>query len=179
MTPTRACIALVSVVALAILASACTSYRVRVDYDPATQFDGLRTYRWMEIQPLGDPRVDNALLRKRIVGAVDAELAKRGLSQSAADPDLLVVYHAAVSRQIDIETYSRDYGYRRRAYTDTYVREYDVGMLIIDLIQPDTNQLVWRGSGQARLHERATPAEREQRVRAAVAAILEKFPPDD
>jgi hypothetical protein len=170
---------LVCAIAATALVSACASYGVRTDYDPATRFEGLRTYRWMEIQQTDDPRVDNELMKERIMGAVDGELASKGMSATDADPDLLVVYHAAVQRVADIDTYTRGYGYRRRAYTSTYVREYDVGTLIIDLVQAETQQLVWRGSGQARLHERSTPAERDQRVRDVVAAILNEFPPGE
>jgi hypothetical protein len=179
MPPTEPARALVCAIAAAALVSACASYGVRTDYDPAAQFEGLRTYQWMEIQQTDDPRVDNELLKRRIMGAVDGELASKGLSRSDTAPDLLVVYHAAVQRVIDIDTYTRGYGYRRRAYSQTYVREYDVGTLIIDLIQAETQQLVWRGSGQARLHERTTPAERDQRVRDVVAAILKDFPPGE
>jgi hypothetical protein len=49
--------------------------------------------------------------------------------------------------------------------------------LLIDVIARDRENLIWRGSGQARVHERGTPEQRQERAQEAVEAILENFPP--
>ena len=60
---------------------------------------------------------------------------------------------------------------------DTYVREYDEGTLIIDIVDAGSNELVWRGAAQGEVNLAASPQEREQRAQDAVQRILEDFPP--
>ena len=117
-------------------------------------------------------------MRKRIVRAVDAELARRGLQLVDADPDLHVVYHAVIDGRVDLETVTHHRGYRTgTAQSTTRVREYEVGTLILDLVDAATDSLAWRGSGQARIGQNRTPEERDARVREVVAAILAEYPP--
>ena len=165
-----------------VLALACASYGVRTDYDLETDFSEFESYRWLEPPPARDPRLENDLIRKRIRRAVDDELAAKGLTpREAGEPDLFVTYHAIIERKVDIETTHYGYGYRRYGsrYSEVYAREYEVGTLIIDLVDADSRELVWRGSGQAQLNQDVSPERREQRVRAVVAAILADYPPKD
>ena len=129
-------------------------------------------------------RPASSLLRQRIVRAVNAELSAKGMREVAneADASLLVTEHINVEQKLRVNTTNYGYGYGRwgyygAGYTDTSVDQYEQGTLIIDFIDAKSKQLVWRGMAQSRLREMATPEEREARVRAAVSAILEKYPP--
>jgi len=163
----------------------CASYPVQTDYDPDIGFESLRTYSWLDArqEKTGDPRIDNDLLDRRVRRAVEAELDAKGYRKvEAAQADFALNYHLSVERQIDVQTYvdSPSYGYGwRGGYSNAYttVQEYDVGSLVIDIIRPGEERLIWRGATQARTHEKGTPEERDERAQAAVSAILAKFPP--
>lgn len=168
-----------------LLVIGCVSYPVETDYDPAIDFGVLKTYRWLPVEKdkTGDPRLDSDLLAARVQRAVDAALATKGYSKlESGSADFEITYHVGVERQVDVQTYIDSYprGYRYRSFpaqAHTTVREYEVGSLVLDVVSPSARQLIWRGSTQARITEDGTPEERDARARAAVDAILAKFPP--
>ena len=160
--------------------------KVTSDYDTDAHFAAYRTYEWTSPsqQSTGDPRLDNPFLDSRIRGAVEKQLADKGfMKDSAGRPDLLVVYHTAVRGKLDVTSVSNyTYGPRWGYYGGvpggtTYVREYDEGSLILDLIDASTRQLVWRGSAQAEIKENAGPREKQERINEAVRKIMKRFPP--
>ena len=171
---------------LGALAVGCATYDVAYDFDPQADFRRLGTYGWFPgPQPdTGDPRLDNTIVDSRIRAAVDTHLATKGYKKDFADKaDFLVAYHAAINHKLDIATVDRYYGPGPRwagmVVTDTTVREWDQGTLILDVVDRRSRKLLWRGSVQAQVTNRASPAERTERVRAAVAQMLEKFPPPE
>lgn len=176
---------LVCSTALAVLLAGCAGYPVETDYDPAVDFAGLRTYRWLAVERprTGDPRLDSDLLDGRVRRAVDTALATRGYTRVDGEgADFEVTYHVGVDKQVDVQTYVDSYprGYRwypGPSQTYTTVREYEVGSLVLDILSPASKQLIWRGATQARVTDDGTPQEREQRAHDAVGAILAKFPP--
>jgi hypothetical protein len=164
---------------------ACSGVRVTTDYDPSADFSDVSSYAWLDERSgvQGDRPDVSSLLDRRVRSAVDAELQSKGLSR--VDPSaakVLVTYHLGVESKLDVNTINSGYGYGRYGRyggisTTTTVSEYQEGTLLIDVVEPESKQLVWRGSGQARLREYATPEQREQRISEAVKQILEDFPP--
>lgn len=176
--------------ALCALTLACSGIAVDHDYDPSADFASLQTWAWLpHAGKSGDPRLDNALLDSRIRAAVESELAAKGYTRaSSGKPDFQVTYHVSVEGKLDVDTVYRDYprggygrvGYRRGGwgYTETRVREYDEGTLLIDVLHAGSGALLWRGSGVATVQEESTPEKRTKRINAAVKKILERFPPN-
>ena len=160
---------------------ACTSFPVETDYDPLVQFSELHRYAWLEREKTGDPRVDNDLLDGRIHRAVDAVLKAKGYETAALGAaDFAITYHLGTELKIDVQTYVDPYPYRWQAgpwHAYTTVREYDVGSLVLDIVNASEKRLIWRGTTRAVVELQGTPEEREARARAAVEAILAKFPP--
>jgi hypothetical protein len=164
---------------------ACSGIRVTTDYDPNADFSDVRSYAWLDENSgvQGDRPDVASLLDRRVRSAVDSELQGKGIAavdRSAAK--VLVTYHLGVESKLDVNTINSGYGYGRYGRyggisTTTTVHEYQEGTLLIDVIDPETKQLVWRGSGQARLRDYSTPEQREQRVKEAVKEILADFPP--
>jgi hypothetical protein len=167
---------------------ACSGIRVTTDYDPKADFSHVRSYAWIDERSgvEGDRADVTSLLDRRVRSAIDAELQHKGIAlvdKSAAK--VLVSYHLGVETKLDVNTINTGYGgYGYRGYgryggisSTTTVSEYQEGTLLIDVIDPAAKQLVWRGSGQARIRQRSTPEERKARIDEAVKEILEKFPP--
>jgi hypothetical protein len=61
--------------------------------------------------------------------------------------------------------------------TTTYVRQYEEGTLVLDIVNAKSNQLMWRGSAQAEINRQLKPEEREKRLQEAIGKILAQFPP--
>lgn len=185
---------LLSLTLASLLSLGCSTLRVSSDFDPEADFSSLSTYAWKSTaQPeTGDPRLDNSLLDQRIRRSVDAELANRGFEKTeSGQPTFLIGYHAAIEGKLDVQTINDYYGYGAgwgwnygmgpgagwRGSPETHVRQYDDGTLIIDVSDPATEKLIWRGSGQGELDENRTPEQRDAEVAETVGKILESFPP--
>lgn len=54
---------------------------------------------------------------------------------------------------------------------------YEEGTMVIDLIRPKTNHMVWRGTARYDLTDVTTPDERIQLIQRLVRIIMAKFPP--
>ena len=168
-------------ITVVVLLNGCSSMRITSDYDPQTNFAGLRTFDWLsrEQQPTGDPRVDNSLIDTRIRRAVEAQLDSNGFQKrDRKKPDFLVTYHAFLDTKLDFSrTNERSrYGGRERG-GQVYVRQYEQGTLMLDVIHPTTKELMWRGIAEAVVNPYSTPEKSEKKIREAVRRILERFPP--
>lgn len=162
----------------------CSRVTVTTEHDPSASFSGLQTYAWRPgpQQAVGDPRFDSTLINQRVRAAIDRVLASKGYRAAATGttPDFLVGYHAVVRRKTSSQTINRWYGYRAggwRGGPQTTAHDYDQGTLLIDIIDPATMQLLWRGTGTGAVEPQASPETREQRINDAVERILADFPP--
>ena len=182
-------IALLVSVAISLLAG-CSTVKVHSDYDPAVDFTKLKTYSWME-KPNPDeaPTIaENTLLTDRIERSVDGVLEAKGLSRvPRADADFLISQHIGVQQKLQVDTTQFGYGYGFGygawggpigGYSNqTTVSQYEEGTLMLDFVNPENRNLIWRGTGQSRVRRASTPQDREKLIRNAVEHILAKFPP--
>jgi len=169
---------------LVLVLAGCSRITVTAEHDPAANFGALHTYAWRPgpQQGVGDPRFDSTLIDKRVRPAIDRVLAAKGYQMAAPGTaaDFLVGYHAVVRQKTSGQTISRWYGYRvggARGGPQAYAHDYDEGTLLIDVIDPATMQLLWRGSGTRVVDPQASPEKREQRINEAVDQVLADFPP--
>ncbi len=176
----------VTVLGAAMLTAACASVSVNTDYDSQaiSSMDAYQSFSWLPHPQGGDARVNNDLIATRVMNAVDETLAASGYTKVRRGADFLIGWHASLEGKADVTTMNNYYGYgwgrwRRGVVVvqDTQVREYDEGTLIIDIVDAASNELVWRGSAQARVDEGASSEQRSERIRNAVQKLLEGFPP--
>ncbi|WP_404339565.1 DUF4136 domain-containing protein [Pseudoalteromonas mariniglutinosa] len=156
------------------------------DYDKSTNFSNYKTFAWMPSASL-TKNVNNyqisPLMEKRVREAVNNELQRQNMQLvDVAQADVLINYHASVDTKIDVDTVNIGYGARWNYWgmgynTQTTTREYEVGTLILDVVDRASNQLVWRGAKEGRLKKNQTPEQRTQIVNETVAKILSNFPP--
>jgi hypothetical protein len=174
----------VGVVSILLLLAACSQIQVHSDHDPGANFAALRTYAWLQktSEAPRDPRLDNDLLDSRVHSAVNDELYAKGYREAAENPDFRVTYHVMVQSKFDVQSFPVYYGYGYGRLgapgPDVRVTEYEQGTLILDLVDSATNDLIWRGSAQARIDPNRSPQERTKLIRDAVHAMLEHFPPE-
>ncbi len=177
-----------AVVALGIVASVhvgCGSKQVEVDFRRNFRFASVRTYAWLPDPPghAGDPVLHNDLIDGRVRDAVDRELETMGYRRVGVDEaDLHVTYYLGLETRVNMQMVARSYRYRGGGFfdshnTQTAVRQYERGTLILDLLEAERRRLVWRGTVSSRVRRRSTPEERDEMVNDAVEKILQRFPP--
>jgi hypothetical protein len=162
----------------------CSGVSVVTDFDPDVEFTGFKKYAWLpDERPGGDPRLHNDLIDAVVRRSVDGSLAERGFEKvPLASADFLVTYYLGLETRIDVRTVHSSFRYSRRGWsgsvgTDTRVRQYERGTLLIDVLDPSSRRLVWRGSADSRVSSRSDPARRDQQIDDAVRRILDRFPP--
>jgi len=167
----------------------CSGIEVSQDYDVAADFSNLKTFDWYlaEQKKTGDLRVDNLLLDSRIRKAVDRLLAQKGYQRiSQGTPDFYVGYKYAILTRIGSERVSTGIGFGFGGSgsfggigvgTGGDVREYDEGMLVIDITDTKNGKLLWRGTGTRRVSRHSDPEKITKEVNENVEKILAQFPP--
>lgn len=165
--------AVLASLALSGCAMSVTSFAAR-----GVDFAQYRTYAWApDIQlQTGDPRLDNnPFFLARMRAAVERELGARGYEKVAADEAALAIhFHASVTQRLDLT--DADPGPRGECRgCGPYV--YDEGSLVLDLVDPKTELLVWRGWAEGSIDGLVNRQDRmEEAVDRAVARILETLP---
>ncbi len=159
--------------------ASCSTVRVATDYDRKVDFNSYNSFAFYK------PGVDKAeisdLDKKRILRAIDAELSAKGLNKSNS-PDLMVSIFTKERERIDVYNNAFGYGWGWNPwwyggfYGNTVSRSTE-GSLYIDLIDANTNELVWQGIGSARLITGSYVEAREERIREIVREILAEYPP--
>jgi hypothetical protein len=140
-----------------------------------------RTYDWgpADALPTGDPRLDrNSFFRDHMEGAVEKQLAARGMERSApGKADLLIHYHASIDRRLNVNAADRQYGYCSADDCPAYVSEYEEGTLVLDVVDTRTNRVVWRGWAQDHVEPMLNnPDTMERKINEGVTRMMERFP---
>lgn len=153
------------------------------------------TYAWApDAQPgAGDPRVDNDIIRDRIMTAIDTNLAAEGYRQvSPSQAKVLVAYHVGLQNKTDYSATSMGaprggmacgrrrcvggYGWGMYgAPMDVDVRSinYVEGALMLDLIDTAIAKLAWRATSQKRIDEKDAT---QDGLNAMVADMIKALP---
>ncbi|MGB7731045.1 MAG: DUF4136 domain-containing protein [Candidatus Acidiferrum sp.] len=161
---------------------------VRYDYDKDKDFSKFKSYKWVTIKGADEP---DELTGKRIMAAVDAELAAKGLTKTDSDTaDLYIAYQTAVGTEKQFTSYNTGWGYgpgwgggwyggTGMNSTTTYgsTSTIYVGQLDISMYDPATKQLVWRGVASKTLDPKAKPEKKDKNIGKAVQKLLKNFPP--
>jgi hypothetical protein len=155
--------------------------RVVTDVNPEADFASYHTYRWTDEPPTAviDRAVFTDIVVARIRWAIDSVLASKGYVEVADAPDVLVTWHGGVdARTRYVGGYGRHGwpygppGYRAPVRVDTW----DQGTVLIEIIDADHGEMVWRGLGQTTLYEERDAEKRQAITSKAVARIMEDLP---
>ncbi len=158
---------------------------VRVDYDraAAAKFQSYKCFA-VDSRELGSNYQGIALspiVDRRIERELNAVLKMRGFSDECATPDFRVAFNTAQKTVTELN----DLGigaapYRRSAYhgyggfSNIQIDQYQEGTFILDIIDMQSQELVWRGAYVKRLGWHA-PTDAE--IRAIIIETLAQFPP--
>lgn len=177
--------------------SACSSVNVeqRADVD----FSQYRTFAWAETEVKTDgtqnPVLRNQLEHNTLRQAIESELASRQITPATdGKPDFFLTYHLYVEQAertvsnppapATLVSYPYlvryrgilipvNYTYWYRPDTGYRTETYQEGTLVLDFIDAQTNNLIWRGSIADALNN---PARAGERFAESARDILDKFP---
>ena len=155
---------------------------VRTMAAPNAQLAGRTTFRILRVPAprdgatLGanDPMLDNSITNRALRDEIRSAFEARGYRFQPEGADFDVAYYASAAPVLDVRTF--DYGYTWRGFPRQYteVEQYEQGTVIIDVVDPITHELLWRGQGVARVDP--DPDKYVKEIRKTVDAIVKKFP---
>lgn len=172
------------VLALALvgLVGGCRSMRVDHASDPGADFGAYHTFDWRAIpDDLDDPLMRDPDLAFRLQSRIRETFEAKGYEKVERNADITIAFHVALDQRIT-RAYVDRWGYRYPAYRrpgrpGVWIRavdRYEVGTLVIDVIDARTDELVWRGVASDAVSSSARG--RLEQVDEAVQRILAPFP---
>lgn len=178
-------IKLLSLFAATLLVVSCSTVRVNADYDDTANFTTFKTYGYLK------GGIDKAeisdLDKKRILHAIDTEMAKKGFTKSET-PDFLVSIFTEANKQVNVNNWG-GYGGWGWGYGWGWggpwgwgggyqsVSTQTEGTLYIDVIDAGKKELVWQGIGTGVLTKNRD--KKQEKINEFVQKIMAQFPPQE
>jgi hypothetical protein len=171
----------------AITLGGCASGpEIRADYDRSADFGKYRTYGF--VAQAGTDSADfRSLSTQLLQGAAAREMEARGYQRSD-NPDLVINFKGQLEEKVDIESmpgpyYGPGWGYGGwgGAYwggyggTQVTTRRYNVGTLVIDVVDREKRQAVYQG-GIEGVVTKEMMRNREAAIAEAVRQIFARYP---
>ena len=165
-----------------------TGPEVRADYDKAADFGKYRTYNFVAATGTGSTDA-KSLAQQILQNAASREMESRGYTK-ADNADLLINFKGKLEEKTDIEStpapmYGAGWGYRGYygapygAYgyggSEVSTRRYNVGTLVMDMVDRQKQQVVFQG-GVEDVVTKKMLEDREALLTGAVSTIFAKFP---
>lgn len=173
--------------AAAIALAGCASGPdIQADYDKSADFGKYRTYGFVA-QAGTDSGDFRSLATKMLQSAASREMEQRGYVR-AEDPDLVINFKGKLEEKVDVEStpapfygpgwgYGGWYGapYGGWGGTEVTTRRYNVGTLVIDVVDREKRQVVFQGA-ISDVVTKEMQQNREASINAAVAHVFSKYP---
>jgi hypothetical protein len=179
---------LVVFASLAIVGVACgRSIEVRTMAAPDAGLSSLHTFRMLPgparrdgraVTGADDPMISNSIANRAIRDRIRKAFEDGGYIIDERSPDFAVAFYATAREKLDVSTWDYGYpftpGWPRYPRQSPMVMQYTEGSVIVDVVKPGSQELLWRGEGKAQLSD--DPSENVQQLAKAAEAIVAKFP---
>ena len=148
---------------LLVAVTAAFGMSVKSDYEKNFDFSQLHSFAFKTDRASNDPLITNTIVAGRIQNALTAQLEANGFTQAPQDPDFIVAFYSRTREKTQVESagfgpgfgFGRGFGWGygvpfrgrwRWGYgPDIWTSTYTQGCVMADIINPKTNELVWRG----------------------------------
>jgi hypothetical protein len=171
---------------LALCLAACASgpdpaadagVQVAAVSNPRLRIPRTGTYAWMEGSRIVRDQRIHGQLAEILLEEIEAGLSRRGYSRVAlGEPDLLIGVLAGVAGSIrDPElnaAYDLDSGWLPEGVSD---EDYAPGSVVLDVVDARTHRSLWRGVVHGAAKFDRPDAERRERARGVIEALLASF----
>lgn len=173
--------------AAAIALAGCASGPdIRADYDKSADFGKYRTYGFVA-QAGTDSGDFRSLSTQMLQNAAARQMEQRGYTR-AENPDLVINFKGKLEEKVDVESTPAPYygpgwgygGWYGAPYggwggTEVTTRRYNVGTLVIDVVDRDKRQVVFQGAISG-VVTKEMQQNREASINRAVEGILMQYP---
>jgi hypothetical protein len=171
---------------LLVWCAAASAQDIRYNFVEGTDFSKYKTYKWVKIP---NQQYPNSILDSQIQQAIESQLATKGLTKSEDNPDLYVVYQAAVNQEKQWNSYSTGGdawgwggwggwgGMGGMSTTTTTSQTINIGTLNVDLYDVSTKKQIWRGAASKTLGSGKDPKKVNKNLNKAMAKLFKKYPP--
>jgi hypothetical protein len=163
-----------------LLLAGCAS-NVVTDYDSAAVFGNYSSWAFPERG--GDSASFESLDDSRIRAAVERELNRKGLDKAGADAaDLLVTWQIVEEERLERSGLGFGLGIGRGNFgwglsTAPPIREVQEGKLVVELVDAQSERVVWRAASRRYLNEDQSPEYRRELIDEVVADMFTEYPP--
>ena len=169
-----------------VLAVTTFGQDVRYNFASGEDFSKYKTYKWVQIK---DAQQLDQIAAEQLKTAVNAELAKKGLTLTTGDnADLYIAYQASVGQEKQFTTFNTGWGYGPGwdygwygapggGTSTTTSSTIQIGQVDLDMYDAAAKKLVWRGTASKAIDANAKPGKREKNLKKAVAKLLKNYPP--
>ncbi len=173
--------------ASALALGACSTMKVQSTAIPEAprRLQDARTYAWLP-EPEAGRAARDPFIRRTVKQTADRELAAKGYRRVDAsdNPDFLLGWYSTSHQVTEVEPTYRYYGgfgYPLGPYGGSFgppdIQTYTEGTLVLDVVDPKTNTLLWRSDARAELGGDATTEDAEEKISEAIPKMLAEFPP--
>jgi len=155
----------------------CATVAVNYDYDREANFNRYHTYKFIQLPkvPGRKLQIRNSLIHARVGRAIERELALKGYKKvEYGKPDLLIACHVDVKEKIDVTHYSYGHWLPSHKSVRTEVRRYKEGTLVLDIVDRQSKQLVWRGWATGLTRQTGLT---QDEINETIHKILREYPP--
>ena len=170
---------------------AASAQDIKYNFLQGTDFSKYKTYKWVKIP---NEQYPNSIVDSQIMQAIDTQLATKGLTKSEENPDLYVVYQAAVRQEQKWSSYSTDMGgggwgygrwggwggyggYGGSVSTTTTSSTINIGTINLDIYDVAAKNQVWRGAASKTLGSGKDPKKAQKNLNKAMAKMVKNYPP--
>jgi hypothetical protein len=164
---------------LTLLSVASSFAGISVDHDKSADFSQYRSFTIKEATPAINP-----LMRERLIKAIEVGLGAKGLEKVDDGADLKVVVHTSTDTEQRILADTWGYGgypgwrgWGGWGTTTVDVLNIDIGTLMLDIVDMESNKLVWRGVATDSIPLKSEKL--EKRIYKAVDKLFRHYPPEE
>ncbi len=165
--------------AVAILMAGCAS-NVVTDYNTSAVFGNYSSWAYAPMdQGSGFASLDDA----RVRSAVERELNRKAMKKAEKDnADLLVSWQIVSEERLEQSGLGLGFGFGRGNFgwalsAPPPVREVTEGKLVVELVDQESEEVVWRAASRRYLNENQSPETRRKLIDEVVAEMFSKYPP--
>lgn len=169
-----------AVVCIFLIALAGCASNVSTDYDSQAPFATYDTYAF---EP-GQSREVQSLDASRVRSAVAEAMQSEGYEQVAPEQaDLWVRFRFEEQTRYE----SSGFGYGLGLFNSPFgfglstrpeARPVMLEQLVVELVEPESNQVVWKGLSHDYLSEKMQPAQRTELIGELITRMFERYPPE-
>jgi hypothetical protein len=172
-----------------VMAAACAApIHVRTAAAPNANLTTLHTFLVMATPPRTgnagggssnvDPMLQNSITGQALHNDLISNFQERGYVVDSTKPDFAVAAYATARQKLNVDEYNYGYPYWRHGWWGPIgvpdVTEYTEGTVVVDVINPTSKELLWRGQGVADVSD--DPQTYAKELARTVAHIVDRFP---